>query len=196
MPLKRHIHKGLYGAFIIDPDPARYSGEEAVAARARNHTTEESRAVNEMVMVLNGFDTNFDGENEVYAANTVAFAYDMSRPIPITRGQRQRLSIARALAIHPRLLLFDDSFSALDFKTDRALRQALADEVTGATILIVAQRINTIRHADQILVLEEGSIVGRGTHDQLMESCPVYQEIAMSQLKEEESSAIKGGELQ
>lgn len=114
----------------------------------------------------------------------------------VSGGQRQRLSIARALAIHPRLLLFDDSFSALDFKTDRALRQALADEVTGATILIVAQRINTIRHADQILVLEEGSIVGRGTHDQLMKSCPVYQEIAMSQLKEEESSAIKGGELQ
>ena len=101
VPLKRHIHKGLYGAFIIDPDPARYSGEEAVAARARNHTTEESRAVNEMVMVLNGFDTNFDGENEVYAANTVAFAYDMSRPIPITRGQRQRLYLVNITEFDP-----------------------------------------------------------------------------------------------
>lgn len=114
----------------------------------------------------------------------------------VSGGQRQRLSIARALAIHPRLLLFDDSFSALDFKTDRALRQALAEEVRGTTVLIVAQRINTIRHADQIIVLEEGAIVGRGTHQQLMESCPVYQEIAMSQLKEEESSTIEGGELQ
>lgn len=114
----------------------------------------------------------------------------------VSGGQRQRLSIARALAIHPRLLLFDDSFSALDFKTDRALRQALTEEVRGTTVLIVAQRINTIRHADQIIVLEEGAIVGRGTHQQLMESCPVYQEIAMSQLKEEESSTIEGGELQ
>lgn len=114
----------------------------------------------------------------------------------VSGGQRQRLSIARALAIHPRLLLFDDSFSALDFKTDRALRQALAEEVRGTTVLIVAQRINTIRHADQIIVLEEGAIVGRGTHQQLMESCPVYQEIAMSQLKEEESSTIEGGDLQ
>ena len=114
----------------------------------------------------------------------------------VSGGQRQRLSIARALAIHPRLLLFDDSFSALDFKTDRALRQALTEEVRGTTVLIVAQRINTIRHADQIIVLEEGAIVGRGTHQQLMESCPVYQEIAMSQLKEEESSTIVGGELQ
>lgn len=101
VPLKRHIHKGLYGAFIIDPDPARYSGEEAAAARARNHTTAESRAVNEMVMVLNGFDTNFDGENEVYAANTVAFAYDMARPIPIARDQPQRLYLVNVTEFDP-----------------------------------------------------------------------------------------------
>jgi FtsP/CotA-like multicopper oxidase with cupredoxin domain len=99
-PLKRHIHKGLYGAFIIDPDPAKYSGEEA-AARTRNHTYDESRAVHEMVMVLNGFDTNFDGENEVYAANTVAFAYGMERPIPIRRDQRQRLYLVNVTEFDP-----------------------------------------------------------------------------------------------
>jgi len=101
VPLKRHIHKGLYGAFIIDPDPARYSGDEADAARSRNHTTAESRAVNEMVMVLNGFDTNFDGENEVYAANTVAFAYDMAHPIPIARDQPQRLYLINVTEFDP-----------------------------------------------------------------------------------------------
>ena len=100
-PLKRHIHKGLYGGFIIDPDPARYSGEEADAARSRNHTTAESRAVNEMVMVLNAFDTNFDGENEVYAANTVAFAYDMAHPIPIARDQPQRLYLINVTEFDP-----------------------------------------------------------------------------------------------
>jgi ATP-binding cassette subfamily B protein len=112
----------------------------------------------------------------------------------VSGGQRQRLSIARALAVHPRLLLFDDSFSALDFKTDRALRQALADQVTDTTILIVGQRINTIRHADQIIVLEEGIIAGIGTHQELMQCCPVYQEIAMSQLREEDPSITKGGD--
>ena len=101
VPLKRHIHKGLYGAFIIDPDPARYSGEEATAARTRNHTYAESRAVNEMVMVLNGFDTNFDGENEVYAANTVAFAYDMAHPITIARDQPQRLYLVNVTEFDP-----------------------------------------------------------------------------------------------
>ena len=89
VPLKRHIHKGLYGAFIIDPDPARHP-DQAEAARSRRHGTRENAAVNEMVMVMNAFDTNFDGENEVYAVNTVAFAY-MNQPIVIRRDQRQRL---------------------------------------------------------------------------------------------------------
>ena len=101
VPLKRHIHKGLYGAFIIDPDPTRHSGEDAAAARTRNHTYAESRAVNEMVMVLNGFDTNFDGENEVYAANTVAFAYDMTHPITIARDQPQRLYLINVTEFDP-----------------------------------------------------------------------------------------------
>lgn len=108
----------------------------------------------------------------------------------VSGGQKQRLSIARAIAKHPKVLIFDDSFSALDYKTDAALRRALAEKTADAAVIIVAQRINTILHADQILVLEEGRIVGKGTHRELMETCEAYQEIANSQLSEEE---LKGG---
>lgn len=101
-------------------------------------------------------------------------------------GQKQRLSIARAVARDPEILVFDDSFSALDYKTDRALRQALRQQTSGTTNIIVAQRIGTIRDADCILVIEDGAIVGKGTHRELMESCKVYQEIAYSQLSKEE----------
>lgn len=101
-------------------------------------------------------------------------------------GQKQRLSIARAVARDPEILVFDDSFSALDYKTDRALRQALRQQTGGTTNIIVAQRIGTIRDADCILVIEDGAIVGKGTHRELMESCKVYQEIAYSQLSKEE----------
>ncbi len=101
-------------------------------------------------------------------------------------GQKQRLSIARAVARDPEILVFDDSFSALDYKTDRALRQALRQQTGGTTNIIVAQRIGTIRDADCILVIEDGAIVGKGTHRELMESCNVYQEIAYSQLSKEE----------
>lgn len=101
-------------------------------------------------------------------------------------GQKQRLSIARAVARDPEILVFDDSFSALDYKTDRALRQALREQTGGTTNIIVAQRIGTIRDADCILVIEDGAIVGKGTHRELMESCKVYQEIAYSQLSKEE----------
>lgn len=104
----------------------------------------------------------------------------------VSGGQKQRLSIARALVKHPEILIFDDSFSALDYKTDKALRKALKAHTKGVTQLIVAQRIGTIRNADQIIVLNEGDMVGIGTHDELMSSCPVYQEIALSQLKKEE----------
>ena len=100
----------------------------------------------------------------------------------VSGGQKQRLSIARALARKPEILIFDDSFSALDYKTDAALRHGLAKELSGTTKVIVAQRISTIRDADQILVLERGEAVGIGTHDELMERCPVYREIAQSQL--------------
>lgn len=112
----------------------------------------------------------------------------------VSGGQRQRLSIARAIAKHPQIFLFDDSFSALDYKTDAALRSALAKQTGSATVIIVAQRISTIMHADRILVMEEGRIVGMGTHRELLESCETYLEIARGQLSEEEiQSALKGG---
>ena len=104
----------------------------------------------------------------------------------VSGGQKQRLSIARAIAKAPRIYLFDDSFSALDYKTDVTLRRALKAETGDATVIIVAQRISTVLHANQILVLDEGRLVGRGTHAQLMASCPEYQEIARSQLSQKE----------
>lgn len=107
----------------------------------------------------------------------------------VSGGQRQRLSIARALAASPGILIFDDSFSALDYTTDRALRRALAQRDPRATTLVVAQRIGTIRDADQIIVLEHGRAVGQGTHDELLATCPTYQEIASSQLSKEELRA-------
>ena len=104
----------------------------------------------------------------------------------ISGGQKQRLSIARALIRRPEIIIFDDSFSALDFATDARLRHALKAETRGQTVLIVAQRISTIMDADKIIVLDEGRIVGQGRHAELMKSCPVYREIALSQLSEEE----------
>ncbi|MGN0976335.1 MAG: ABC transporter ATP-binding protein [Gemmiger sp.] len=116
----------------------------------------------------------------------------------VSGGQKQRLSIARAIARDPRIYLFDDSFSALDYKTDVALRRALKAETDNATVIIVAQRISTILHADQILVLEDGRIVGKGTHGELLQTCPEYREIARSQLSEKEldldNTLSKGGE--
>ena len=107
----------------------------------------------------------------------------------VSGGQKQRLSIARAVYRHPEILIFDDSFSALDFSTDLAVREALAHEAKGATKLIVAQRIGTIMHADLIVVLDEGRVVGLGSHEQLLESCGVYQQIAQSQLSKAELGA-------
>lgn len=137
-------------------------------------------------------------DEELLHAAEVAQAGDFIRSLPeglnsyvaqggrnFSGGQRQRLSIARALVKKSELYIFDDSFSALDFKTDAALRRALAKETKEAAVLIIAQRISTIRHAAQIIVLDEGHMVGRGTHEKLMESCPVYQEIYRSQTKEE-----------
>ena len=112
----------------------------------------------------------------------------------VSGGQKQRLSIARAIAKKPRIYLFDDSFSALDYKTDVALRRALKAQTDNATVIIVAQRISTVLHANRILVLDEGRIVGDGTHAQLLESCPEYQEIARSQLSQKELNLSKEGE--
>jgi len=101
LPLKRHIHKGLYGAFIIDPDPEKYSGEEQEKAKTRNHQYLENESVHEMVMVMNGFDTNFDGDNEVYAVNSIAFAYGMNSPIQIKSDELQRIYLVNLTEFDP-----------------------------------------------------------------------------------------------
>ena len=138
-------------------------------------------------------------EEEVRAAAAIAQASDFieekeeqyGSPIAqggtnVSGGQKQRLSIARAIAKKPEILIFDDSFSALDYKTDVALRRALKESTKDITTLIVAQRISTILHADQIIVLDEGKMAGKGTHEELMKNCEVYRQIATSQLSEEE----------
>ena len=107
----------------------------------------------------------------------------------VSGGQKQRLSIARAIAKHPQVFIFDDSFSALDYKTDVTLRRALAEKTSGSTVLIVAQRISTILHAEQIIVLDEGKVAGKGTHAELLKNCPVYRELAESQLSRNELEA-------
>jgi len=140
-------------------------------------------------------------EDQLWAALTTAQARDFVEHMPdqlqahiaqggtnVSGGQRQRLAIARALVHKPAIYLFDDSFSALDYSTDAALRAALARDTSGATILIVAQRVSTIRHANQIVVLDEGSVVGRGTHEELMATNETYREIVLSQLTAEEAA--------
>jgi ATP-binding cassette subfamily B multidrug efflux pump len=106
----------------------------------------------------------------------------------VSGGQRQRLAIARALVKRPRVYLFDDAFSALDVATDARLRRAIAPVVADATVLVVAQRVTTVLGADQILVLEDGEVVGRGRHTELLETCETYREIVQSQLTAEEAA--------
>ena len=138
-------------------------------------------------------------EEEILAALTLAQAMEFVSALPegintqiseggsnLSGGQKQRLAIARAIIRHPEVYIFDDSFSALDYQTDAKLRAALYDVTRQATVLIVAQRVGTIRHAGKIIVLNEGQVVGTGTHEELLETCPVYYDIASSQLTEEE----------
>ena len=116
----------------------------------------------------------------------------------VSGGQKQRLAIARAIAKDPKIFVFDDSFSALDLKTDAVLRKALGENVKDSTVIIVAQRISTILHAEQILVLDDGEVVGKGTHEELLKTCEVYQQIAKSQLSARElgleESEVSGNE--
>ncbi|MFG1700658.1 ABC transporter ATP-binding protein [Nonomuraea sp. NPDC049309] len=141
-------------------------------------------------------------DEELWRALEIAQARDFVEAMPnkleepiaqggtnVSGGQRQRLAIARALVHRPEIYLFDDSFSALDYATDARLRAALAEEIADATIIIVAQRVNTIRDADRILVLDDGRLVGSGTHAELMTTCPTYREIVLSQLTEQEAAA-------
>jgi ATP-binding cassette subfamily B multidrug efflux pump len=142
------------------------------------------------------------GDDELWHALAVAQAEDFVRAMPgqleatiaqggtnVSGGQRQRLSIARALVKRPEIYVFDDSFSALDVTTDARLRAALARETAGACVIIVGQRVATIREADQIIVLEHGEVVGTGTHEELLQTCPTYAEIVSSQLSAEEAAA-------
>lgn len=142
-------------------------------------------------------------DEELKHALKVAQAYDFVNSLPLkldsyvaqggmnfSGGQKQRLSIARALVKKPELYIFDDSFSALDFKTDAALRKALSQETQDSAVLIIAQRISSIQHANQIIVLDEGKVAGIGTHDELMKHCLVYQEIYKSQTKEDSNNEI------
>ena len=152
--------------------------------------------------VLFGASRGGDSDEDVRKALDLAQASEFVDKLPggihapiaqggtnVSGGQKQRLSIARALARRPEILVFDDSFSALDYKTDAKLRASLATTLKGTTLMIVAQRISTIRHADKIVVLEDGNAVGIGTHEELLQNCKVYREIAMSQLSSEELSA-------
>jgi ATP-binding cassette subfamily B protein len=140
-------------------------------------------------------------DEQMWRALEIAQGADFVRALPegldapieqggvnVSGGQRQRLAIARALVREPSVYIFDDSFSALDYATDARLRAALREPTRAACVLIVAQRVATIRHADQILVLDEGRLVGVGTHELLMASCPTYAEIVLSQLSAEEAA--------
>ncbi len=143
----------------------------------------------------NGLKPTADEVKEAIEISQSSFVYNLEGGLDaridqggknVSGGQKQRISIARALARKPEILIFDDSFSALDYKTDKALRQALKENCKDTTCLIVAQRIGTIKDADKIIVLDNGTIVGEGTHDELMKHCSVYKEIALSQLSKEE----------
>lgn len=138
---------------------------------------EKAARVAQAAEFIEGLEKKFDNEIAQGGAN-------------VSGGQKQRLSIARALAVNPKVYIFDDSFSALDFKTDALLRHALVSETKNRTVLIVGQRISTIMHADKIIVLDEGRIVGQGTHQELLQSNDVYREIAYSQLSDEELKAV------
>ena len=168
VPQKGMLFSGTIGSNL------RYGREDANAAELQ-----EAAETAQAAAFINEKEKRF--EEEVAQGGT-----------NVSGGQKQRLSIARALVRKPEVFIFDDSFSALDFSTDKALRNALAEKVGDSTIIIVAQRINTILDADQIIVLDEGRLAGKGTHEELMKNCDVYREIALSQLSEDELERGRG----
>ena len=180
--LRSHIglvpQKGILFSGTIESN-LRYGNEDA--------TEEELIRAAEIAQAMDFINEKPDGLKEEIAQGGTN----------VSGGQMQRLCIARALVKNPEILVFDDSFSALDFSTDKALRKALRETIGGCTFIIVAQRINTIVDADQIIVLDEGKIAGKGTHEELLATCEIYREIALSQLSEEElgRAAVSGKEV-
>ena len=203
LKLAERFHDVTSGRITVDGVDVRDVSQHALRAQL-GYVPQAAFLFSGTIASNVGYGVDDADEDRIRAAADVAQASDFiaERPeglvTPISQGgtnvsggQRQRLAIARALATDARAYLFDDSFSALDYKTDAALRHELSSRLGGKTVVIVAQRISTVLNADQIVVLDDGRVVGTGTHEQLMESCQEYREIAMSQLSEEE---LKGGD--
>ena len=203
LKLAERFHDVTSGRITIDGFDVRDVSQHALRAQL-GYVPQAAFLFSGTIASNVGYGVDDAGEDRIREAADVAQASEfiaerpegLATPISqggtnVSGGQRQRLAIARALATDARAYLFDDSFSALDYKTDAALRHELSTRLSGKTMVIVAQRISTVLNADQIVVLDEGRVVGRGTHEQLMESCQEYREIAMSQLSEEE---LKGGD--
>ena len=203
LKLAERFHDVTSGRITVDGVDVRDVSQHALRAQL-GYVPQAAFLFSGTIASNVGYGVDDVDEDRIRAAADVAQASDfiaerpegLATPISqggtnVSGGQRQRLAIARALATDARAYLFDDSFSALDYKTDAALRHELSSRLGGKTVVIVAQRISTVLNADQIVVLDDGRVVGAGTHDQLMESCQEYREIAMSQLSEEE---LKGGD--
>lgn len=203
LKLAERFHDVTSGRITVDGVDVRDVSQHALRAQL-GYVPQAAFLFSGTIASNVGYGVDDADEDRIRAAADVAQASEfiaerpeeLATPISqggtnVSGGQRQRLAIARALATDARAYLFDDSFSALDYKTDAALRHELSSRLGGKTVVIVAQRISTVLNADQIVVLDDGRIVGAGTHEQLMESCQEYREIAMSQLSEEE---LKGGD--
>ncbi|WP_294166309.1 ABC transporter ATP-binding protein [uncultured Senegalimassilia sp.] len=203
LKLAERFHDVTSGRITVDGVDVRDVSQHALRAQL-GYVPQAAFLFSGTIASNVGYGVDDADEDRIRAAADVAQASEfiaerpegLATPISqggtnVSGGQRQRLAIARALATDARAYLFDDSFSALDYKTDAALRHELSSRLGGKTVVIVAQRISTVFNADQIVVLDDGRVVGAGTHEQLMESCQEYREIAMSQLSEEE---LKGGD--
>ncbi|WP_294162560.1 ABC transporter ATP-binding protein [uncultured Senegalimassilia sp.] len=203
LKLAERFHDVTSGRITVDGVDVRDVSQHALRAQL-GYVPQAAFLFSGTIASNVGYGVDDADEDRIRAAADVAQASEfiaerpegLATPISqggtnVSGGQRQRLAIARALATDARAYLFDDSFSALDYKTDAALRHELSSRLGGKTVVIVAQRISTVLNADQIVVLDDGRVVGAGTHEQLMESCQEYREIAMSQLSEEE---LKGGD--